>query len=59
MQGVSIKDDVTVAGISLKSLSVGVASTETPMLRSFAADGILGLGFKGLAHVTLPTFLIG
>jgi hypothetical protein len=52
VQGVSISDDISVAGITLKGLSIGLASTETPMLRSFAADGILGLGFKGLAYVS-------
>lgn len=48
-------DTVTLGAFRVESVKFGVVSAETEKLQVFIADGIFGLGFEGLAHISRPT----
>ncbi|GAB9471173.1 Actin-like protein [Globisporangium polare] len=48
-------DTVTVGAYRVESVKFGVISDETEKLQVFIADGIFGLAFEGLAHISRPT----
>ncbi|CAI5727848.1 unnamed protein product [Hyaloperonospora brassicae] len=48
-------DSITVSGYAVTNVRFGVARAESTRLQTFLADGIFGLGFENLAHITRPT----
>lgn len=48
-------DTITLGAFRVESVKFGVVSEETEKLQVFIADGIFGLGFDGLAHISRPT----
>jgi len=55
--GIKATDDILVGGLQCKELLFGVVSYEDSSVSRFRMDGIAGLAFRGLAHVTTPTLL--
>lgn len=55
MTGTIVVDTVTVGAYRVESVKFGVISDETEKLQVFIADGIFGLAFEGLAHISRPT----
>lgn len=55
VSGTIAVDTVTVGGYKVDSVKFGVISEETEKLQVFIADGIFGLAFEGLAHISRPT----
>ncbi|CAM9456317.1 unnamed protein product [Ascophyllum nodosum] len=50
-------DDVSLAGLDLFQVLIGLVLYEDQQIRTFMMDGIAGLGFAGLSMVTRPTLL--
>eukprot|EP00624_Nannochloropsis_granulata_P002155 evm.model.NODE_20732_length_13560_cov_37.012463.1 len=50
-------DTLTIGGVQLEGMKFGQAMYEDEELMMASWDGVLGLGFKGLAGVTKPTVL--
>ncbi|TYZ64733.1 hypothetical protein PybrP1_002865 [[Pythium] brassicae (nom. inval.)] len=48
-------DTITLGAFRVESVKFGVVSEETEKLQVFIADGLFGLGFDGLAHISRPT----
>lgn len=55
MSGTIAVDTVTLGAFRVESVKFGVVAEETERLQVFIADGIFGLGFDGLAHISRPT----
>lgn len=55
MAGTIVVDTVTLGNFKVDSVKFGVISEETEKLQVFIADGIFGLAFEGLAHISRPT----
>lgn len=55
MAGTIVVDTVTMGSYKMDSVRFGVISEETEKLQVFIADGIFGLAFEGLAHISRPT----
>jgi hypothetical protein len=57
VEGKKAYETLTIAGISLQSIEVGLVSKEANPISTFNADGILGLGFAGLLRIGTRTLL--
>ncbi|RLN71707.1 hypothetical protein BBJ28_00015094 [Nothophytophthora sp. Chile5] len=55
VSGTVVVDTVTISGYKVDSVRFGVIDDESDKLQEFLADGIFGLGFEGLAHISRPT----
>ncbi|KAL4166804.1 hypothetical protein KRP22_014056 [Phytophthora ramorum] len=55
VSGTVVVDTVTISGYTVDSVRFGVIDDESDKLQEFLADGIFGLGFEGLAHISRPT----
>ncbi|POM69741.1 Aspartyl protease family A01A [Phytophthora palmivora] len=55
VSGTVAVDTVTISGYTVDSVRFGVIDDESDKLQEFLADGIFGLGFEGLAHISRPT----
>ncbi|KAF4316645.1 hypothetical protein BBO99_00006829 [Phytophthora kernoviae] len=55
VSGTVVVDTVTISGYTVDSVRFGVIDDESDKLQTFLADGIFGLGFEGLAHISRPT----
>ncbi|GMF25765.1 unnamed protein product [Phytophthora fragariaefolia] len=55
VSGTVVVDTVTIGGYTVDSVRFGVIDDESDKLQEFLADGIFGLGFEGLAHISRPT----
>ncbi|OWZ20402.1 Aspartyl protease [Phytophthora megakarya] len=55
VSGTVVVDTVTISGYTVSSVRFGVIDDESDKLQEFLADGIFGLGFEGLAHISRPT----
>lgn len=55
VSGTIVVDTVTVGRYKVQNVKFGVISEETQKLQVFIADGIFGLAFEGLAHISRPT----
>lgn len=55
MSGTIAVDTISVGGYRVDNVKFGVVRDETEKLQVFIADGILGLAFEGLAHISRPT----
>ncbi|ETM36646.1 hypothetical protein L914_16700 [Phytophthora nicotianae] len=55
VSGTVVVDTVTISGYTVDSVRFGIIDDESDKLQEFLADGIFGLGFEGLAHISRPT----
>ncbi|CAH0486748.1 unnamed protein product [Peronospora farinosa] len=55
VSGTVVVDSVSISGYTVNSARFGVTDDESEMLQDFPADGIFGMGFEGLAHISRPT----
>ncbi|KAL7679116.1 putative aspartic peptidase A1 family, aspartic peptidase domain superfamily [Plasmopara halstedii] len=53
--GTVVLDTVTISELTVTNARFGVIEHESDRLQGFLADGIFGLGFEGLAHISRPT----
>ncbi|KAK6535121.1 hypothetical protein TWF694_001603 [Orbilia ellipsospora] len=57
VEGVIIKDSMTLGPMALKDVEFGLANTVSDDFTTFPVDGILGLGFPSASVEKVPTFL--